>query len=328
MSKMRVVTKEEQYDWRPMRLSDVSGWARLLAAAREADHSWEYFTEQDLLEDFSDPSRDFECGSMAVLAGDSMVGYGILMPRTAAEPVHEMRYEGCVHPQHRGRGIGAKLLEWSEAAAPRLHAERFPGYPLSLSANIPTLNVGAIALYERHSYKPVRWFNGMVRDLSLPLEEGNTPPGVEIVSWSRELLADSRLVRNEAFHDHWGSTETTAEVWEHFMVSAAFRSEFSFLAYVDSEPAGCVICHEYEGGPEATGRDLYVSLVGTRRAHRKRGIATALLTRALSDARTAGFETGSLEVDADSPTGALGLYVALGFAVHHSSVTLTKSING
>jgi ribosomal protein S18 acetylase RimI-like enzyme len=168
----------------------------------------------------------------------------------------------------------------------------------------------------------------MVRDLSLPFEERYAPPSVEIVSWSQELLADSRLIRNEAFHDHWGSTEITSESWGHFMASAAFRPQFSFLAYVDSEPAGCVISYEYEGDPTATGRDLYVSLVGTRKAHRKRGIATALLTRALSDARTAGFETGSLEVDADSPTGALGLYVALGFAVNHSTVTLTKSLNG
>jgi mycothiol synthase len=325
---MRTMTQEEQLDWRPMRPSDVSGWARLLAAAREADHSWEYFTEQDLLEDFTDPSRDFEYGSIAVFAGDSMIGYGILMPRTAAEPVHEMRYEGCVHPQHRGSGIGTKLLEWSEAAASLLHEERFPGYPLSLSANCPTLNVGAVALYEQRSYRPVRWFNAMVKDLSLPLEERCAPPGVEIASWSRELLADSRMIRNEAFRDHWGSTETTAESWEHSMASAAFRPEFSFVAYVDSEPAGCVISHEYEIGPDATARDLYISLVGTRRAHRGRGIATALLTRALSDARAAGFETGSLEVDADSPTGALGLYVALGFAVNHRSVTLTKSIKG
>jgi mycothiol synthase len=320
------VIHDDQLEWRAMRPGDVAGWASLLAAAREADHSWEYFTEQDLLEDFSDPFRDFEHGSIAALDGDKMAGYGALSPRTEAEPAHDMRYEGAVHPRYRGRGIGTKLLDWAETAAVRLHQERFPGRPLSLSAMCPTSNADLVSLYERRGYRPVRWFNGMIRDLSMPLQDRLRPPGVEIVSWSRDLSADARLIRNEAFRDHWGSTETTPEGWKHFMATAAFRPEFSFLAYVDGEPAGCVISHEYEGDPTATGRDLYISLVGTRSAHRKRGIATALLTRALGDARRAGFITGSLEVDAGSPTGALGLYAALGFTVEHTSVTFAKSL--
>lgn len=107
----------------------------------------------------------------------------------------------------------------------------------------------------------------------------------------------------------------------------AVRPAFSFLAYSGGEPLGLVISHEYEAFNEAAGRrDLYIALVGTRRAGRNRGIASALLLRALAGARAAGFASASLGVDADSPTGALGLYRRAGFTVELTSVTNTKPL--
>jgi mycothiol synthase len=317
----------EEFEWRPMQSSDVVGWSDLLTAVRESDLSWEFFTADDLLEDFDDPGRDFEHGSMGVFRGDRMIGYGALMARSAADPVHDMRYEGGVHPDYRGRGIGDKLINWAEGAAVTMHAGRFPGQPLTLSAMPNVTNTGAVALYEQRGYQPVRWFNGMLNDLSMPLPEIPIPPGVEIVGWAPESSAAAREIRNEAFRDHWGSTETSPESWDHFMATAAFRPLFSFIAYVGNEAVGCVISHEYAGDPSAIGRDVYVSIVGTRKAHRKQGIASALLMKAIDAALAAGFATASLEVDADSPTGALGLYEGLGFKVVHTSVTMNKALS-
>jgi mycothiol synthase len=73
--------------------------------------------------------------------------------------------------------------------------------------------------------------------------------------------------------------------------------------------------------------DLYVAAVATRRSARKRGIASALLSCALADARSAGFTAASLTVDADSPTGAFGLYQRAGFAIRASSVKRVKDLD-
>jgi ribosomal protein S18 acetylase RimI-like enzyme len=62
-------------------------------------------------------------------------------------------------------------------------------------------------------------------------------------------------------------------------------------------------------------RELYIALVGTRAAGRKRGIATALLITAMSAARAAGYDQASLGVDADSLTDAVRLYENVGFTV-------------
>ncbi len=48
--------------------------------------------------------------------------------------------------------------------------------------------------------------------------------------------------------------------------------------------------------------------------------------RALTGARAAGFTSASLGVDADSPTGALGLYQRAGFTVMLTSITHTKPL--
>jgi mycothiol synthase len=85
-----------------------------------------------------------------------MAGCGLLACRTSAEPVHEMRYHGGVHPAYRGQGLGGRLLDWAETAALPLHQERYPGRPLSLSGSCLSHNAAAVALYAAHGYRPGR----------------------------------------------------------------------------------------------------------------------------------------------------------------------------
>jgi mycothiol synthase len=315
------------FSWRPIEPGDAANWSALLAAIQAADQDWEFFTEQDLLEEFDDPHHDFAHGSTSIHDDGTMVGYGVLLTRDSADPVHEMRFKGGIHPACRRRGLGGQLLDWAEATAVTLHRERFPDRPLSLSGACVAGNAGAVALYAAHGYHPVRRFYAMVRDLTADLPEIPAPPGIKIVGFTPERSEDARLVRNEAFRDHWGSTETSAEGWAQFMGSNAFRPAFSFLAYDEGEPVGLVIGHEYDAFAAATGaKDLYIALLGTRRSGRKRGIGSALLSRALTEARAAGFTSASLGVDADSLTGALGLYERAGFTVEHTSITQTKEL--
>jgi mycothiol synthase len=317
----------EGLESRPMRPGDAPAWAELLASMRAVDHSWEYFTAEELAEEFSDPEWDFARGSKVVMEADRMVGYGAIWTRSEADPVHRVRYEGGVHPEFRGRGIGAELLLWAEEACLPLHLERFPDSPLSLSSRCASQNTSALTLHEQSGFRPMRWFNGMTRDLSVPLTGFENPKGVEVVGWAPEHSEEARQIRNDAFRDHWGSTETTQAGWDHIMTAAAFRPQFSYLAFSGVEAVGLVLSQEYESYPGEVGRDLYIALVGTRRSHRKRGIASFLIASALQAAAVAGFTTASLDVDADSPTGALGVYEKLGFRVAHTAVTLTKDLS-
>jgi len=301
---------------RPLAPGDTRDWVALLTAIQDADRSDEYYSEQDAQEAFGQPDQDFANGSVAIYDGPTMVGYGMLTSRSEADPVHDMRYEGGVHPSFRGRGLGGELLDWAEKAAVPLHSDRHPGRPLSLSSGCLSSNAGAVALHEQRGYQPVRWFHSMVRDLSAAIPEAMVPAGVQIVGYQPGMAEHARLVRNESFRDHWGSTETPAQVWAHYLASGAFRPGFSFLAYEGSEPLGMLMSYEYEAYNAKTGhRNLHIALVGTRAAGRKRGIATALLVTAMSAARADGYDQASLGVDADSLTGAVRLYEHVGFTV-------------
>ena len=146
--------------------------------------------------------------------------------------------------------------------------------------------------------------------------------------WAAERAEDARLVRNEAFRDHWRADQMTPAEWAHFLSYNAFRSAFSYLAYDGSEPIGVLIGREYDAYTELTGiLDLYIAVVATRRSARKRGIASALLARALADARSAGFTAGSLTVNAASPTAGFGLFERAGFAVKATSVMQVKDLD-
>ena len=55
-------------------------------------------------------------------------------------------------------------------------------------------------------------------------------------------------------------------------------------------------------------------------------VLAARVRMALTGAQAAGFASASLGVDADSPTGALGLYQRAGFTTMLISVTNTKPL--
>jgi mycothiol synthase len=322
------VSIEVSFDRRPLSPDQSRSWAELVTAIQVADHDSEIQGEDDLLEEFADPLCDFERGSVALYDGEAMVGYSVIESRNVADPVHAMRLHGGVHPGYRGLGIGSVLLDWSERTATELHRERFAERPVSLSAQCLAKNISAMAFFADRGYQQTRWFHEMMCDLSADLPPAIQPESVATVGFADDRSADALLVRNEAFRDHWGSTVTTQESWTFYTSAQAFRPAYSFLSYLAGEPVGVLLSYEYDAYNEATGtRDLYVALVGTRRIGRKRGIASALLVTALRAAKADGFDTSTLTVDADSPTGAVGLYERLGFAVHDTRVTQRKLLD-
>src|SRR6266566_3010008 len=321
------VSSKTEFDWRPLTVGQAGAWASLLAAIEAVDDQDETMGEDDLREEFDDPASDFPHGSIAVYDGSAMIGYCVLTARCSGDRGHQVRHSGGVHPAYRGRGIGSALLGWADATAVPIHDDRDHGRPLSVSGRYPARLDDAAALFSACGYRPARWFLRMVADLAHVTKDTRGPAGIEIVQFSAERSADALLIRNEAFRDHWGSTDQPEQEWAHFIGYQSFRPALSFVAYDGSEPAGLVIGHEYEEYNRVAGvRDLYVPLVGTRRAARRRGIASALVTRALATARAGGFATATLDADAGSANGAVGIYERIGFTVQDTWVTQTKRL--
>jgi mycothiol synthase len=141
----------------------------------------------------------------------------------------------------------------------------------SQPSTCPAGQADAVALLTSAGYQQARWFHTMSRDLTTDLPEGTVPEAVRIVGYATGHSETARQIRNEAFRDHWGSTETAAEGCQHFVSHQVFRPEFSFLADLDDDPVGVPIGQEYDAFTEATGRrEVYIAVVAVTGAARPR----------------------------------------------------------
>ncbi len=78
----------------------------------------------------------------------------------------------------------------------------------------------------------------------------------------------------------------------------------------------------------ATGPDgSYVSYLGVLESARGRGVATGLLRTIIADAASRDRDRVGLEVDADSPTGAEGLYVAMGWGTKYVTESWHRDVD-
>ena len=315
--------------WRPIAPPDVEAWARLLAAAEEADRSGEHYDADDLAEELADPALDTEHDTIATWAGDRMIAYGLVRSGTTpADNVFRVHAEGCVHPDHRRQGLGRLILNGAAERAAELHAQQAPARPAELIVYANDRNPGVRALAESLGMWPVRWWFEMDRDLTVPIEPAPVPDGLRVGRYEPEFDDVLRLAHNEAFAGHWGSAERDPAFWRQWVSGArAFRPDVSRLLWAGDELAGYVLAYEYEADTEATGvREAWIGQVGTRPPFRGRGIASTLLTHALAACREQDYERASLSVDTSNATGALSLYERVGFVVTERATSFGRAL--
>ena len=116
-----------------------------------------------------------------------------------------------------------------------------------------------------------------------------------------------------------GST-SQSQAFERFFTGADFRPELWRVAWDGDEVAGVVMVVELGAYNEEHGaRRILVDGVSVRRPWRQRGLARVPGGRRAARRAELGFTSATLGVDAANPTGALGVYEAIGFAVERRS---------
>ncbi len=121
----------------------------------------------------------------------------------------------------------------------------------------------------------------------------------------------------ESFADHFNSyRESFPEFVQRLREDPGHRWDHWWIAEVETDgvvlPGGAIVSSVLSS--DATGAEgSYVDYIGVHRRSRGRGVAKALLRTVIRDAAQRGRNRVNLEVDADSPTGADGLYVSMGW---------------
>lgn len=232
-------------------------------------------------------------------------------------------------PERVARACSDVLVEWAVGQARAVGAAR--------GLEVQQIDTGAFADDERQhtwlsasGFTRVRTWYQQTRPV--------TPDEVELVpdpaQWESEGMR-IRLVRRTgsgmpdeddlrdvhdvlegAFVDHFNSWEETFDEFLHRLrEDPGHRWDHWWLAELldgdERTPVGALVANvsSSTSGPDGS----YVSYIGVLEAARGRGVAKGLLRTAIADAAARGRDRVGLEVDADSSTGADGLYASMGW---------------
>jgi ribosomal protein S18 acetylase RimI-like enzyme len=220
-----------------------------------------------------------------------------------------------------GRACSDVLVEWAVGQARRVGSAR--------GLEIQQIDTGAFADDERqHRWLAASGFDRVRTwwQMSRPVTVDETALVPSAEQWSDRGVTfrlvdpgdvdDLRAVHDvleAAFTDHFNSKpETFDEFLHRLREEPGHRWDHWWLASLDSHEDG-------DGAPvgalvgEESGSGSYVSYIGVVEAARGRGVAKGLLRTIVADAASRGRDRVTLEVDADSSTGADRLYVSLGW---------------
>jgi mycothiol synthase len=324
-------------DCRPLRDTDYAELAALLNDAALIDGRAQHVVGEELREEFESVEVDLATRTLAAWQGDQLTGAAYLMylPSTVRE--QRCYVFGTVHPDHRGNGIGRRLLAWGVEHGTALLQSSGDDLPKYLRVDSPRAHTSALRLFERLGFAPVRYFADLHADLSesFPTSSHVVASGspssaaaFRIVPWDLARNDEARHVKNAAFMDHWGSTPTPPEWWNTQTTGFGSRPDWSYFAVDgDDKIIGHLITHRFENDDALLGaKYAWVDNIGTLAEWRGRGVATSLISTALATYRRHGMQFAALGVDSANPTGAYRLYESLGFRPWRESVTYQRVV--
>ncbi len=241
-------------------------------------------------------------------------------------------------PAHTEEVLASSALGWAEAVALRISRGRGLG-GTRLDVSVHELDDRLRAMLTQAGYHLARTWLQMVRDIG-PGDEDllETREGVRVRQVARRddgtpIAADLQTVHRmieESFVDHFNSyRESFPEFLARLRENPGHRWNHWWIAEISEDeqwvPGGAVVAvalPEDEQGREGT----YIDYIGVHRLARGRGVAKSLLHAVIADTARRGRNRVALEVDADSPTGADGIYVSMGWSTRYRTESWHRDV--
>ncbi len=279
------------YEIRSPAFEDVEDVTEMLVATDLADTGTSE-SDADLIRDqWSSPG--FQPSEDAWVVTDpnrAIVAYGSVTP----DGEGKIKSWGVVHHDHRGCGLGAALLDRTEArASARLRG--IPAAELHTAVNDARVRARAdVPASPDRSRRPTARSGRAPRRDRDPRHRARTRPP-----------ADPRDLRGGVQRE-WGYRPITFEEWVGNEVEVpSFDPSLWLLATAEDEAVGALTGVVW-------GDRGWVSELGALAPWRGRGIASALLRRAFATFASRGLPRVMLNVDSENSTGAVRLYEGVG----------------
>lgn len=307
---------------RPARADDLPDLCTLHQRSQAHDGALQVMQLDELEEELDDDHVSLADDVRMAFVDGRLAGYAYTYHLPS-----EVREERCyvfgeVDPEFRRQGVGTALMRWGITRAEDQLRSSGRSLPRYIRTDSYDFIEGAHHLFGHIGMRVVRYTDELLRPLT-DLPPVTTPAGARIVPWPDDRDEDIRAAKNEAFADHWGSTPTAASHWEQMVHGYGARPDLSFVALdLDGNVIGHCINKRFESDDELLGRkDAWIDNLGTLRAWRGKGVASALIAHSLHAFAASGCTHASIAVDSENPTGAAQLYRRLGFLPQQRSIT-------
>ena len=274
-------------------------------------------------------------------ADGRLLGWAVVHDRAAGRTVVDVVVTPAAITDGEADALAAALFAWAEASGRVVAGGRgLPGTQLDSGAyaDDPRQRRWLAAAGFDHT----RTWLQMSRPVRPEEAAGGALPGPrEGVTIRRVRLHDNGLpyavdlqtvhqMLEESFADHFNSyRESFPEFLVRLREDPGHRWDHWWIAELDDDgvrvPGGALVGTRLP--PDASGvPGSYVDYIGVHRRSRGRGVAKALLHTVIRDAAERGHNRVGLEVDDDSPTGADGLYVAMGWVTAYRTESWHRDI--
>jgi mycothiol synthase len=229
---------------------------------------------------------------------------------------------GRVLPTWRRKGIGSAMLHRNEARLREIATQHRKDVAKYFQCWVTGSQVGLEAMLQKAGYEPVRYVVEMNRATNLPVPAAPMPEGLEVRPALREHCRVIWEAAEEALQDgYWGYIPATEEDYQRWLAEPGFNPSLWKVAWSGDQVAGMVLNYIRETENEEYERKRgYTERIRVKSQWRRRGLARALLVQSIEMFREIGMEETHLHVDAQSLTGALGLYEGVGYRTvrHHT----------
>ena len=264
----------------------------LLVARHTADLGLPLFRLEEVQDEWRAPDLELDRDALLIELDGALAGYGI---------VHRPGAFAVVAPEHEGRGVGTRLLHWTE----QRERERQADAHRQIAA---ATNTRARELLQSAGYGKVRSYWRMARPLDRGVAEAGPPPGVTLRAL--DPGADGRALHALDAESFGSSPDYVPESYDMFvqehLQAHDTAPELSLVAEDAGQIVGFLLARRW--AHEGSG---YVDLLAVAPSQQRRGIGTALLTHGFARFAAAGLVQAQLGVASDNPRG-LRVYEAAG----------------
>jgi mycothiol synthase len=216
-------------------------------------------------------------------------------------------------------GTFEALLDWAIARHHENAATRVPadGRRALVAAETTGDDPEAEAALRARRFSAVRYGFEMLRPTLDDIPDLPVPAGVEVRPFEPAHLREIFEAEVSAFAGHWGAgiDDGSEARWREYQDDPFNRDTGLWqIAWAGGRVVGCVrpFINEEENAVQGVRRG-WCENISTRADWRGKGVASALICRALRALRDRGMIEAALGVDAQNETGALRLYEKMGF---------------